>query len=150
MNNNKKRHFHIDSDASTNQVYALLDAVQSENEDEIYEMMNGFDREIIAPEEIELTNNPSKVSALILEANDHVVDEGTTHTKELETKKKRKIPEEIILITWNATFQHILNNIVFLRIRAELPTNITKVLQLSIFLNKLLILIFWLRYLFNK
>ena len=35
MNNSKKRYFHIDSDASTNQVYALLDAVQSDNEDEI-------------------------------------------------------------------------------------------------------------------
>ena len=52
-------------------------------------MMNDFDGEIIAPEEIELTNNPNKVSGLILEANDHIADEGTTHTKELDTKKEK-------------------------------------------------------------
>ena len=51
--------------------------------------MNDFDGEIIAPEEIELTNNPNKVSGLILEANDHIADEGTTHTKELDTKKEK-------------------------------------------------------------
>ena len=112
-------------------------------------MMNDFDGEIIAPEEIELTNNPNKVSGLILEANDQIADEGTTHTKELDTKKEKDARRNYP-ITWNATFQHILKNIVFLKIRAELPTNITKVLQLSKFMNKLLILMFWLRYLFNK
>ena len=49
MNNNCKRHFDIDSDA-----------VQSNNEDEIDELINNFDTEFIAPEEI---------------------DQGTTHTK---------------------------------------------------------------------
>ena len=52
MNNNRKRHFDIDSDASTGQVFTLLDAVQSNNEDEIDELMNDFDTEFIAPEEI--------------------------------------------------------------------------------------------------
>ena len=74
MNNNQKRHFHIDSDASTDQVFTLLDAVESNNEDEIDELMNNFDTEFIAPEEIELTGNPSNVSALTLEVNVHVVD----------------------------------------------------------------------------
>ena len=74
MNNNQKRHFHIDSDASMDQVFTLLDAVESNNEDEIDELMNNFDTEFIAPEEIKLTGNPSNVSALTLEANVHVVD----------------------------------------------------------------------------
>ena len=43
--------------------------------------MNDLDTEFIAPEEIELTDNPGNVRALILEANVHVVDQGTTHTK---------------------------------------------------------------------
>ena len=35
MNNYQKRHFDIVSDASTDQVFTLLDAVQIDNEDEI-------------------------------------------------------------------------------------------------------------------
>ena len=81
MHNSQKRHFDIDSDASTDQVFTLLDAVQSDNEDEIDQLMNDFDTKFIAPEEMELTDNPGNVSALILEANVHVVDQGTTHTK---------------------------------------------------------------------
>ena len=81
MNNNRKRHFDFDSDVSTGQVFTLLDAVQSNNEDEIDELMNDFDSEFIAPEEIELTGNQGNVSALTLEVNVHIVDQGTTHTK---------------------------------------------------------------------
>ena len=46
MHNSQKRHFDIDSDASTDQVFTLLDAVQSDNEDEIDQLMNDFDYEI--------------------------------------------------------------------------------------------------------
>ena len=81
MINNRERHFDIDSDASTRQVFTLLDAVQSNNEDEIDELTNDFDTKFIAPEEIELTDNQFNVSALTLEANIHIVDQGTTHTK---------------------------------------------------------------------
>ena len=90
MNNNQKRHFHIDSDAWTDQLFTLLDAVQGDNKDEIEKLMNDFDTVFIAPEEIELTDNPSNVSALRLEVNIHVVDQGTTHTRELETNTKKK------------------------------------------------------------
>ena len=81
MNNNQKRHFDIDSDASTVQVFMLLDFVQSNNEDEIDKLMNDFDTEFIAPEEIGFTDNQGNVSALTLEGNVHIVDQGTTHTK---------------------------------------------------------------------
>ena len=81
MNNYQKRHFDIDSDASMDQVFTLLDAVQSDNEDEIDKLMNDFYTEFIAPEEIEFTDNPGNVIALTLEANAHVVDQGTSHTK---------------------------------------------------------------------
>ena len=86
MNDNRKRNFHIDSNASTDQVFMLLDAVQSDNEGEIDKLMNDFDTEFIAAEEIELNMN-----ALTLEANVHVADQGTTHTSKLGTNKKRKI-----------------------------------------------------------
>ena len=35
-----------------------------------------------------------------LEVNIHVADQGATHTKELETNKQRKKPEENTPITW--------------------------------------------------
>ena len=81
MNNNRKRHFDIDSDTSTGQVFTLLDTVQSNNEDETDELMNGFDTEFIAPEEIKLTDNQGNVSGLTLESNVRIVDQGTTHIK---------------------------------------------------------------------
>ena len=81
MNNNRKRHFDIGSDASTGEVLTLLDAVKSNNEDEIDKLMNDFDEEFIAPEEIKLTDNQGSVGGLTLEANVHILDQETTHTK---------------------------------------------------------------------
>ena len=101
MNNNLKRSFHIDSDASTDQVFTLLDAVQSDNEDEIDKLVNDFDTECVAPEEIELTENPGNVNALKLEVNIYVFDQKRTHTKQLETKLKEKNkPEQSTPIAW--------------------------------------------------
>ena len=74
INNNQKRLFHIDSDTSTDQGFTLLDAVQSDNEDEIDKLMNDFDTKFRAPEEIELTDNPDNTSSFKLEVNVHVVD----------------------------------------------------------------------------
>ena len=79
MNNNQKRQFHTDSTVSTDQVFTLLDTVQNDNQYEIEELMNDFDTESIAPEEVILTDNPSNESALKLEANVHVVDQEITH-----------------------------------------------------------------------
>ena len=54
MNNNRKISFHIDSGTSMDQIFALLDAVQSDNKDEINELMNEFDMELIDSEVIKL------------------------------------------------------------------------------------------------
>ena len=56
--------------------------------------MYDSDMEFIVPEEIGLTDNAGNGNVLTPEANVHVVDEVTTHTKELETNKNRKNPEE--------------------------------------------------------
>ena len=127
MNNNRKRHFDIDSDASTVQVFMLLDAAQSNNEDETDELMNDFYIEFIAPEEIKLSDNQGNVSALTLEANVHIVE-----TNKKRTKARRKFSNHM------ETQSVIIKRIAFLK--AGLPTNFTKVLQLSIFINILLIL----------
>ena len=47
---------------------------QSDNENEKHELIKDSDTEIIAPEEIELTDNPGNESVLTLEPNVHFVD----------------------------------------------------------------------------
>ena len=69
-------------------------------------------------------------------------------TKELEFEKTRKSQKKILRLRENSRFFHILKRIVFLRV--ELSTNLMKVLELSVFMNRLLILMFWLRYFFKK
>ena len=71
------------------QIFALLDTVQSANENEIDKLMNDSDTEFIAPEEIGLTGNPDNTSVVTPAANVHVVGKGTTHTKQDE-KARRK------------------------------------------------------------
>ena len=103
-------------------------------------MINDFDAKIIAPEEIKLTDNLDKASALTLEVNVHFVDKGNTHSNELEINKNRKSQNKVLRSHGNARFFHILERIVFLR--AELRTSLRRVLKLSIFMNNLLILMF--------
>ena len=50
--NGRKRYFHIDKNASSEQVYALLVDVESASEDDIDNIMNDSDIEFIAEEEI--------------------------------------------------------------------------------------------------
>ena len=73
-------------------------------------MVNGFDAEFIAPGEIELTGNPENVSALTLETNVIAVDQGTTHTKELETKKRKKLEESTPITSEHNVSPHSLEN----------------------------------------
>ena len=124
MNNNQEKIFHISSDTSTGKILALLDTVQSDNEDEIDELINDYNTEFIALEEFKLTGNLDNASVLTPEANFYVVDdEGTTHTKELE-RKRGKSWKKIPRLNGNATFLHILEEIFFLRV--GFPANSTK------------------------
>ena len=41
--NGKKRYFHIDEEASSEQIYALLDGVEGADEDDIDNLMNHSD-----------------------------------------------------------------------------------------------------------
>ena len=50
--NSRKRYFHIDENASSEQIYALLDDVGSADKDDIDNLMNDSDTEFIAEEEI--------------------------------------------------------------------------------------------------
>ena len=50
--NTGKRYFHIDENASNEQICAVLDNVESAHEDEIGNLMNDSDTEFIAEEDI--------------------------------------------------------------------------------------------------
>ena len=106
-----------------------MDAAQSNNEDEIDKLMNDFYMEFIAPEEIKPTGNQGNVSALTLEANVHIVE-----TNKKRTKARRKYPNHMQTQSFST-----LSRVSTL---SELPANFTKVFQLSIFINILLILMF--------
>ena len=50
--NGRKRYFNIDENVSSEQRYALLDDVESADQDDIGNLMNDFDTEFIAEKEI--------------------------------------------------------------------------------------------------
>ena len=50
--NGRNRYFHIDENASSEQIYALLEDVENVDEDDINGLMNDSDIEFIAEEEI--------------------------------------------------------------------------------------------------
>ena len=52
VTNGRKRNFHIDETASSEQTYALLDDVGSADEDDMNNLINDSENEFIAEEEI--------------------------------------------------------------------------------------------------
>ena len=71
--NSGKRYFHIDENASNEQICAVLDNVESAHEDEIGNLMNDSDTEFIAEEDITQAASTKDTSLTIPEANLRVV-----------------------------------------------------------------------------
>ena len=67
--NSRKRYFHIDENASSEQIYALLDDVESADEDDIDNLMNDSDTESLAEEEITQATSTQDTSLTTPEAN---------------------------------------------------------------------------------
>ena len=76
-----------------------MDNVQSDNKNEFDKLMKDSDTDFIAPEKIKLTGNPYNLSVVIPEIIVYVAAERSTHTKEIDTNKKRNKLEESTLIT---------------------------------------------------
>ena len=87
--NGRKRYFHIDENATSEQIYALLDDVESANEDDTDSLINDLDTEFIAEEEITQAANTQDTSLTTPEANIHVVPRDNQSKK----KEKNKIEE---------------------------------------------------------
>ena len=95
----RKNYVRIDSNALSDDIFALLDSLSSDEEEDLDNLMNDSDTEFIVEEEaaenIEPSNteiSSSDTSILVPEANIHVVndvDEGSSTDADKEKKKDR-------------------------------------------------------------
>ena len=86
--NVRKRYFHIDENASSEQIYVLSDGVQSTDDDDIDNLMNDPDTELIAEEEITQAASTQDTFLTTPEANLHVVPSDNQSKKKKRRKKK--------------------------------------------------------------
>ena len=86
--NVRKRYFHIDKNATSEQIYALLDNVESTDEDDMGNLMNDSDSELIAEEEITQAASTQVTSLTTPEANLHVVPSDNQSKKKEKNKKE--------------------------------------------------------------
>ena len=95
--NGRKRYFHIDENASSEQMYALLDDVESADEDDIDNLMNDSDIEFMSEEETTPAASTQDTSLTILEANLHAVpsDNQSKERKEEERKEQKRRMMEV-------------------------------------------------------
>ena len=84
----RKRYFHIDENASTEQIYALIDDVESADEDDIDNLMNDSDTAFIAEEKITQAASTQDTSLTTPEANLHVVPNNNQSKKKEKNKKE--------------------------------------------------------------
>ena len=86
--NGRKRYFHIDENASSEEIYLWLDDVESADEDDIENLMNDFDAELIAEEEITQAASTQDTSLTTPEANLRVVPSDNQSKKQRKEQKK--------------------------------------------------------------
>ena len=88
MTNSRKRYLHIHENASSEQILALLDDVESADEDDIDNLMNDSDTEFIAEEEITQASTTQDTCLTTPEANLHVVPSDNQSKKKEKNKKE--------------------------------------------------------------
>ena len=86
--NVRKRYIHINENATSEQIYALLVNVESTDEDDMGNLMKDSDSEFIAEEEITQAASAPVTSLTTPEANLHVV------LSDNQSKKKEKNKKE--------------------------------------------------------
>ena len=87
--NGRKRYFHIDENASSEQIDASSDDVESADKDGIENLMNYPDTEFIAVEEITQAASTQDISLTTPEANLHIVPSDN------QSKKEKNKSEEL-------------------------------------------------------
>ena len=106
LNNKRKKYARIDRNTRSEEIFALLDEVNSDQEEDIENLMNDSDTEFIVDENLDndIDSDDEPLSVLIPEANIHVVKSSTAETnmeesnvvceKESKQKSKRKGKEK--------------------------------------------------------
>ena len=84
----RKRYFHIDENANSEQIYALLYDVEKADEDDIDNLMDDSDTEFIAEEETTQAASTQNTSLTTPGANDHVVPSDNQSEKKEKNKKE--------------------------------------------------------------
>ena len=87
--NGIKKYFNIDKNISGKQIYALLDNVDIDNEEETENLINGSDTEFIADEEILPVNNTLDTSLTTPKANIRMVRDDE-ESKDPDKKKEEE------------------------------------------------------------
>ena len=88
--NVRKKFFHIDENAGSKQIYALLDNIESADEVDINNLMNDSETEFIAKEKITQEPSTQDTSLTTPEAKLHVVP-SDNHSKKKEKNKKEEL-----------------------------------------------------------
>ena len=93
----RKRYFHIDEKASTEQIYALIDDVEIADEDDIDNSMNDSGTEFIAEEETTQAASTQDTSLTTLDVNLYVVPSDNQSKKKEKNKKEElwKLTEQV-------------------------------------------------------
>ena len=86
--NSRKRYFYVDKNTSSEQMYALLDDVESADKDDKDSLMNDSDNKFIAEEEITQAASIQDTSLTTPEANLHVVPSDNQSKKKEKNKKE--------------------------------------------------------------
>ena len=106
LNNKRKKYVRIDRNTRSEEIFALLDEVNSDQEEDIDNLMNDSDTELIVDENLDndTGSDDEPLSVLIPEANIHVVKSSTAEAnmeesnvaceKESKQKSKRKGKEK--------------------------------------------------------
>ena len=89
VTNDRKRYFHIDEKASSEQIYALVDDIESADEDDIDNLMSDSGTEFIAEEELTQAASTQDTSLTTPEANLHVVPSDNQSIKKEKNKKEK-------------------------------------------------------------
>ena len=98
LKNKRKHYVKIDRDTTSEQVLALLDADESDEEEKIDKLMNDSDTEFIMEEEITKEKNENDSNdggdSLLPDANVHIVsaEDGEDKTKNLRVKEAKRNP----------------------------------------------------------
>ena len=88
VTNGRKRYFHVHENASSGEIYALLDDVESADEDDKDNLMNDPDTEFIGEEEITQESCTQETSLTTPEANLDVVPSDNQSKKKEKNKKE--------------------------------------------------------------